>query len=177
MFGLVGGIAAAAVAPNVAGPREDGTALTPVGQRVTPAGHQTGLGDLPLNSALSPDGATLLVTNNGQGTQSLQVVDVAAGTVVQTLPYTALESLYMGLAWSADGTKAFASAAANSKIRTYSSADGVLTEGESLPLPTTAPDGAPLNLFPAGLALTPDGTRLVVADQLRHPWSTWPPAP
>ncbi|TFC09888.1 phosphoesterase [Cryobacterium algoritolerans] len=165
-LGLVGGIAAAATAPNVAGPQGDGTALTPVGQRVTPTGRQTNLGDLPLNSALSPDGKTLIVTNNGQGTQSLQVVDVAAGAVVQTIPYASPESLYMGLAWSKDGTKAFASAAANSKIRTYSFAHGVLTEGASLPLPTTTPDGTALNLFPAGLALTGDGTRLVVADQL-----------
>ena len=166
VLGLVGGIAAAAIVPTVAGPQADGTAVTPVGQRVTPTGRQTSLGDLPLNSALSPDGKTLLVTNNGQGTQSLQVVDVAAGTVTQTIPYSSPESLYMGLAWSHDGTKAFASAAANSKIRTYSYAGGVLTEGASLPLPTTAPDGTALNLFPAGLALTPDGTHLVVADQL-----------
>ncbi|HEY8717465.1 bifunctional YncE family protein/alkaline phosphatase family protein [Pengzhenrongella sp.] len=165
-FMLVGGGAVAAVAPNVAGPAGDGSATTPMGQRVTPAGTQTSLGDLPMNSALSPDRKTLLVTNNGQGAQSLQVVDVARHKVTQTLTYASPESLYMGLVWSADGRHAYASAAANAKIRTYSYAGGKLTEGAPLQLPTKAPDTTALNLFPAGLALTPDGKRLVVADQL-----------
>ncbi|TFB49008.1 phosphoesterase [Cryobacterium tagatosivorans] len=165
-FALVGGIAAAAIVPTIAGPHPDGTATTPVGQRVTPAGLQTRLGDLPLNSALSPDGKKLLVTNNGQGTQSLQLVNTANHKVDQTLKYTSPESLYMGLAWSADGTHAYASAAANSKIRTYSYSAGKLTEGPAIQLPTKNPDGLALTLFPAGLALTPDGKRLVVADQL-----------
>jgi DNA-binding beta-propeller fold protein YncE len=163
-FALVGGIAAAAIVPTIAGPHPDGSATTPVGQRVTPAGVQTRLGDLPLNSALSPDGKKLLVTNNGQGTQSLQLVNVADHKVEQTLAYTSPESLYMGLAWSADGTRAYASAAANAKIRTYSYEGGKLTEGAVIQLPTTNPDGLALTLFPAGLALTPDGKRLVVAD-------------
>ncbi len=162
---LVGGGAAAAVG-IVAGPKGDGTAITPTGQKVTPAGQQTTLGDLPLNSALSPDGKRLLVTNNGQGTQSLQLVDPADHEVGQTIAYKSPESLYMGLAWSPDGTKAYASAAANAKIRTYSLEGGKLTEGNSFQLPTKTPDGKPLNLYPAGLAVTPDGHKLVVADQL-----------
>lgn len=64
-FTLVGGGAVAAIATTFAGPSGDGSAITPVGQRVTPAGRQTTLGDLPMNSALSPDGKKLLVTNNG----------------------------------------------------------------------------------------------------------------
>jgi YVTN family beta-propeller protein len=149
-----------------AGPQGDGTGITPLGQRVTPTGDQTTLGDLPLNSALSPDGKRLLVTNNGQGTQSLQLVDPAGHEVEQTIAYKSPESLYMGLAWSPDGTKAYASAAANAKIRTYSYSGGKLAEGTAFQLPTTAPDGKALNLYPAGLAVTPDGKRIVVADQL-----------
>lgn len=162
---LVGGGAVAAVS-TFAGPHDDGTAITPMGMRVTPAGQQTTLGDLPLNSALSPDGRKLLVSNNGQGTQSLQLVDVADHEVEQTIPYKSPESLYMGLAWSPDGTKAYASAAANAKIRTYSYTGGKLTEGDPIALPTKTADGKSLNLFPAGLAVSADGRRLVVADQL-----------
>ncbi|XAS67039.1 bifunctional YncE family protein/alkaline phosphatase family protein [Micrococcaceae bacterium Sec5.7] len=162
---LIGGAAIAAVS-NFAGPHEDGTAVTPVGMRVTPAGRQTTLGDLPLNSAISPDGHRLAVTNNGQGTQSLQLVDLADHEVDQTITYKSPESLYMGLAWSPDGTKLYASAAANSKIRTYDYSGGKLAEGTPIQLPTKTPAGKALNLFPAGLALTPDGKRLVVADQL-----------
>ncbi|MEW1823765.1 bifunctional YncE family protein/alkaline phosphatase family protein [Arthrobacter sp. NPDC080031] len=162
---LVGGAAFAAVS-TFAGPHEDGTAVTSIGMRVTPTGQQTSLGDLPLNSALSPDGKRLAVTNNGQGTQSLQLVDLSDHEVDQTISYKSPESLYMGLAWAPDGTKLYASAAANSKIRTYSYSGGKLAEGAPIQLPTTTPAGKALNLFPAGLAITPDGKRLVVADQL-----------
>src|SRR6476620_1471190 len=163
---VAGSGVATAVVTKHAGPRPDGTAVTPVGFRLTPAGHQTKLGDLPLSSALSPDGRKLLVSNDGQGTQSLQLVDVAHHEVEQTLPYSSPESVYMGLAWSPDGRTAYASAAANSKIRVLHYADGKLTEGAPIQLPTTNPDGVKVTLFPAGLATTPDGTHLVVADQL-----------
>ena len=161
-----GGGAFAALNYRTAGPKLDGTAVTPVGYKVTPAGDQTRRGEPPPQRSASPDGRHLLVTNNGQGVQSLQLIDTDTNTVVQTLPFASPESLYMGLAWSPDGTTAFASAAANAKIRVFSFANGKLTEGTAIPLPSTTPDGAKLNLFPAGLALTPDGKRLVVADQL-----------
>jgi hypothetical protein len=54
---------------------DDGTGVTPIGFTVTPAGQQTNLGDLPLNAASSPDGRWLVVSNDGQGTQSVQVID------------------------------------------------------------------------------------------------------
>ncbi|MGW3208246.1 alkaline phosphatase family protein [Streptomyces sp. NPDC001135] len=151
---------------KTAGPRKDGTAITPVGHRVTPAGDQTRLGDLPLNAALHPDGRHLLVTNNGPGVQSLQLVDTRTNKVVQTLSYPSPESLYIGLAWSPDGRTAYASAAANSRIRVLSFADGRLTERDPVKLPTKSPEGRSVTLFPAGLAVTPDGGRLVIADQL-----------
>ncbi|MGA5040026.1 SMP-30/gluconolactonase/LRE family protein [Streptomyces capoamus] len=155
-----------ALGVRTAGPRKDGTAITPLGYRVTPAGGQTRLGDLPLNAVLHPDGRHLLVTNNGQGVQSLQLVDTRTNKVVQTLPYPSPESLYIGLAWSPDGRTAYASAAANSKIRVLSFTGGRLTERDPIKMPTKSPEGKDVTLFPAGLAITPDGGKLVVADQL-----------
>ena len=164
---LIGGGAAFAVLNGrTAGPKEDGTAITPVGYRVTPAGAQADLGNLPLNAALHPDGRYLLVSNNGQGVQSLQLVDTEKNAVLQTLRYASPESLYIGAAWSPDGKTAYASAAANSKIRVLSFDGGRLTEGDPIKLPTTTPDGRDVTLFPAGLAVTPDGGKVVVADQL-----------
>ncbi|HEV7754795.1 MAG TPA: beta-propeller fold lactonase family protein [Mycobacteriales bacterium] len=161
---LAAGAAAAAVPDDRPGPRPDGTAVTPVGQRVTPAGHQSRLGDLPLHAVLSPDRRTLLVTNDGQGIQSLQVVDVRTGEVRQTLPYPAPRALFAGLAFSPDGRRVFASAGGDNVIRTYRVSGGTLTEGTPIALPTTNPAGVAVNLYPAGLAVTPDGERLVVAD-------------
>jgi YVTN family beta-propeller protein len=158
--------AAYAVTGDHAGPQGDGTSVTPVGFRVTPAGRQAVLGLLPLASALSPDGSRLLISNNGQGVQSLQVADTATGTVTQTLEYKQPEALFVGVAWSPDGKHAYASAGGNNKIRVYDVSGGTLTEGQPLKLPTTNPAGTKINMFPAGLAVSADGTKLYVADQL-----------
>ena len=66
----------------------------------------------------------------------------------------------------ADGKTLYASAGGNNKIRTYSFTSGQLTEGASIALPTTSETGKTINPYPAGIAMTPDGGRLVVADRL-----------
>ncbi|HKS50302.1 MAG TPA: bifunctional YncE family protein/alkaline phosphatase family protein [Pseudonocardiaceae bacterium] len=160
----LGGTALAVGLPH-AGPGPDGTAVTPIGFTVTPAGQQTNLGDLPLAAASSPDGRWLVVSNDGQGTQSLQVVDTTTSKVTQTLPYTAPQALFVGLAFAQDGKTLYASGGGNNLIRRYTVTNGMLTEGTPIPLPTTNPAGATLNPVPAGIAVTPDGQRLLVADQ------------
>ncbi|HZD15946.1 MAG TPA: YncE family protein, partial [Pseudonocardiaceae bacterium] len=148
-----------------AGPGSDGTAVTSIGYRVTPAGKQTNLGDLPLGAVSSPDGRWLVVSNDGQGAQSLQVIDTAASKVTQTLSYPAPKALFVGLAFAPDGRTLYASGGGNNLIRRYAVNGGTLTEGTPLPLPTTQPAGTKIKPLPAGIALTPDGHRLLVADQ------------
>ena len=161
-----GGAATAAQLAIHAGPRPDGTAVTPVGFKVTPAGTQTTLGDLPLTTALSPDGKTMLVSNDGQGTQSLQVVDTATSKVVQTLEYTSPKALFVGLAFSPDGSKAYAGGGGQQVVHAYDVQAGRLTETTPYALPRTNPAGQTVNMFPGGLDTTDDGSRLVVADHL-----------
>ena len=161
------GAGVAAAATNItAGPQGDGTAITPVGYRVTPAGSQTNLGDLPLGLRMSPDGRTLLISNDGQGTQSLQVVDAATSHVVQTISYPSPQSLFYGLAFSPDGSSAYASGGGDEQIHVYDVASRHLSEKAPIILPSTNPAGTKVNMFPAGLDSTPDGARLVVADHL-----------
>lgn len=155
-----------ALAAPVAGPDSATTGRNSIGQELTPAGDLTEVGDLPLNEVVSPDGKYLIVSNNGQGTQSLQVIELATKKVVQTLTYKSPESLYMGLAISPDGKHLFASAAANAKIRTYYFDCGKLVETNPILLPTKGPKGGSITMYPAGLAVTRDSKRLVVADQL-----------
>src|ERR1700694_4639580 len=152
-------------APATVGPHADGTALLPTGYAVTPAGEQTRLGDLPLGAAASPDGHWLVVSNDGQATQSLQVIDTATAKVTQTVSYRKPEALFTGLAFSGDGHRLYASGGGNNKIRTFDVANGTLTETAPLALPAASADGKPLNPFPAGVAMTGDG-RVLVADRL-----------
>jgi DNA-binding beta-propeller fold protein YncE len=100
-----------------------------VNQRtITPAGQQSDLGDLPLNAIVSPDGKHLLVTNSGAGIQSLQVVDTSNGRVVQDVPYTVPDSVFIGLTYSPDGKRVYASGGGSNVIHTFSvGGDGLLT--------------------------------------------------
>lgn len=50
--------------------------LLPNGWSLSPAGKSIELGDLPLNIAVSSSKKIVAVTNNGQSTQSLQLIDV-----------------------------------------------------------------------------------------------------
>ncbi|HEY3611193.1 MAG TPA: bifunctional YncE family protein/alkaline phosphatase family protein [Pseudonocardiaceae bacterium] len=163
---VAAGTAVAANYGKHAGPQGDGTAITPVGFRVAPAGHQTTLGSLPLASAVSPDGRTMLAVNAGDANQSVQVVNTATSTVMQTLTYQSPQAVFTGVAYSPDGTRAYVSGGGNNVIRTYTVSGGHLTETAPIVLPKTNPSGAAVNMYPAGLAVTPDGKRLVIADQL-----------
>ena len=49
----------------------------PNGWSLTPVGKSLPLGDLPLNIAISSTKKYIAVTNNGQSTQSIQLIDAA----------------------------------------------------------------------------------------------------
>ncbi|MEY9938197.1 bifunctional YncE family protein/alkaline phosphatase family protein [Streptacidiphilus sp. MAP5-3] len=151
-----------------AGPVGDGTAYTPAGWRVAPVGRQTALGSLPTASALSPDGRLLLVLDAGDAPkESLQVVDTATSTVVQRFDYASPDGVYGGVAFAPDGRHAYASGGGSGTVHVYSvGPDDRLTQAPDIALPTANPAGRKVTMYPAGLAVTPDGSRLVVADQL-----------
>ena len=152
--------AAGLTADRIPGPH--GTeGVTPNNWTLTPAGAQVPVGDRPLGAALSPDGHYLAVSNDGQGTQSLALLDVAGRAVIQTIPYRAPEALYVGVAWSPDGRRVYASAGGNNLLRTYEMRDGRLVEGPSIALASSD-----ARSYPAGLAITPDGRTLLVAENL-----------
>jgi YVTN family beta-propeller protein len=150
-----------------AGPQGDGTGITTQGWDLTPVGQQVTLGDRPMGIALSPDGKTILVSNDGSSNiESLMVIDRATGNVVQTINYQAPEALWIGLTFSPDGTHAYASAGGDNKIRVYDVSGQQLTETAPIMLPLPVVNGKKINLFPAGLSVSPDGNTLYVADNL-----------
>src|ERR1700748_912959 len=54
---------------------QTGQVLLPNGWKLSPAGTALPLGDLPLNMQLSASGRLMAVTNNGESTQSIQLID------------------------------------------------------------------------------------------------------
>ncbi|GAC1394563.1 MAG: alkaline phosphatase family protein [Ktedonobacteraceae bacterium] len=131
---------------------------------ITPAGTQTLLGDLPLNSVLSPDGRFLLVSNDGAGIQSLQIVATATNRVVQTIPYTVPNGVFVGLAYSPDGAHVYAASGGSDVVHTFDVlSDGTLATAGDITIGTTTD-----NPFPTGLSISPDGSTLYVANNLTN---------
>jgi YVTN family beta-propeller protein len=164
----------AVIARIAVGPMPNGRGLTSLGQWLTPIGKISPLelrgyyADKPFGLALSPDGRKLAISNNGLN-QSLMIIDARTGNVDQVLPYVSPEALYLGIAYSPDGRTLFASAGGNNKIRVYEvSPFGGVIEGTPIVMQATAirPNIGDRGPYPAGLAVSPDGRRLYVANEL-----------
>ncbi len=145
----------------------------PTGLRLDPAGSSLDLGNLPLHFALAPGGRQLVVLLSGWREQGLQVVDLQSGAVVQTLPQP---SAFLGLAFSKDGGTLYASGGFADTVVRYAWKDGRATPDGTISLALPQPKGvvsvpgvapAPTsNSYPAGLALSSDGRRLYVAENV-----------
>jgi YVTN family beta-propeller protein len=88
----------------------------PNGWTLTPVGTSLPLGDLPLNIAVSASGHYAAVTNNGQSTQTLQLIDVTGERVLDTV---IIPKSWLGLKFSADEKYLYASAGNDNQILKY----------------------------------------------------------
>src|SRR3989454_2864193 len=145
------------------GPQPDGTGVTPNHWMLTPAGLQVEVGDRPLGMAATPDGRYLVISNNGQGVQSLVLLDTSTHKVIQAIPYTTPEALFLGVVVTPDGRRVYASAGGNNKIRVYDFDGRALAERDAISL-----GDAKARIYPAGLAVSPDGTTLYAALNLEN---------
>ena len=84
----------------------DTKVMLPNGWSLTPSGSQVQLGDLPLNIAVTPDLKYAAVTNNGQSTQSIQLIRLSDQKLLDT--YVVRKS-WLGLVFSDDGKSLYAS--------------------------------------------------------------------
>ena len=92
------------------------------------------IGDLPLAMALSPDGHSLVVTNDGYQRPTLRVLDLDR----QTVSTVALDDAWLGLAWHPDGTRLFSSGAASNTVQELAWANGRLRAGAKYNVAKTA---------------------------------------
>ena len=145
---------------------ERGATLLPNGWRIAPAGRHLNVGDLPLAMVESPDGRYLVVTDNGYVKPALVVVDLK-NFLVRSRSF--VENAWLGLAWSADGTKLYSSGAAANTVEEFRFDQGRF-----------APAGAPIAIsephkkketFVGGIAVSPDGTRLYAVNVLGQTFS------
>jgi YVTN family beta-propeller protein len=153
-------------------------ALLPNGWTLTPEGTQVPVSDLPLNMVLSNDGRFLLVTTNGNGDQTINVIDLQTGQNAQTV---SVKKSWLGLAFAPDGKRFFVSGGDDNEVMIFDFDNGKAEESGKIILGSG--DYHKLNdseraearrkglgefAFPAGIAVTPDGKRLYVAENLTH---------
>lgn len=86
------------------------------GWKLSPVGKMLPLGDLPLNIAVSPSGKLLAVTNNGQSTQSIQLIDAKN---MKTIDSVVIGKSWLGLTFSKDGKTLYASGGNDNWIIRY----------------------------------------------------------
>lgn len=162
------------------------------GRLVQPVARRTTTADFPVAVVLSPDGRTAVVADSGQGSgapeqsdESLQVVDVASGKVVQTVRDAEKDAPTFyegGVAFSPDGKHLYATGGGNDQVydyavtgqrlalkkrfRTSSRAGAPIVPGtQNGGIPGSAPLVGDVGAYSKGVAVRPDGKALLVTNQ------------
>lgn len=125
----------------------------PNGWSLTPVGKSLPLGDLPLNVAISSSKKFIAVTNNGQSTQSIQLIDAKNDKVLDNIE---IPKSWLGLHFSADEKYLYASGGNDNWILEYAIKNKKLILNDSIKLG----DKWPKRISPAGIEL--DDTRQIM---------------
>ena len=128
--------------------------LLPNGWKLSPAGHALPLGDLPLNIRLSASGNLMAVTNNGQSTQSIQLIDPK--NEVQ-LDEKVIGKAWYGLTFSHDEQTLYASGGNDNWIMAYPVKNRKLGDADTIKLGAPWPKN---KICPTGIAVNKASTIL-----------------
>ena len=134
----------------------------PTGVRIDPASPLTTIGPMALTMRLAPEGDRVVLSLSGYSKQGVEIVDVATGRVLADVPQA---SAFVGLAFARDGRTLYSSGGNQDVVYRYDWSNGSAALRDSLVLAVKR-GRAPGTRYPAGLALSPDGTTLYVAENL-----------
>jgi YVTN family beta-propeller protein len=134
----------------------------PTGARLDPAGREVAVLPFALALVPSPDGRTLVLLPGGAREQGVQLVDRATGRVTATLVQ---RSAFVGAAFAPDGAALWTSGGDGDVVYRYAWAGGRAALADSVVL-AALPKSGHGTRYPAGLALSPDGRLLYVAENL-----------
>ena len=142
--------------------RERTTVQLPTGVRLDPVASSVPLGSMPLAVALHPGGRYVALSLSGWREQGIQVYDRKAGRVVETVQ---LPAAFLGLVFSRTGDTLFASGGYRDVVYelAWNGGRAQLTDSIMLAEPAARRRG---ERYPAGMALSPDGRALYVAENL-----------
>ncbi|GGD79589.1 hypothetical protein GCM10011514_49440 [Emticicia aquatilis] len=129
--------------------------LLPNGWSLTPAGRSLEVGDLPLNIAVSASQKLMAVTNNGQGKQSIQLIDVKSEKILDNIE---IPKSFYGLKFSKDEKSLYASGGNDNWILKYGIIENKLVLNDSLILGKKWPN----KISPVGIEIDDDHKLLYV---------------
>ncbi|TWR26269.1 bifunctional YncE family protein/alkaline phosphatase family protein [Mucilaginibacter achroorhodeus] len=131
-----------------------GQVLLPNGWKLSPAGTSLPLGDLPLNMQLSSSGRYLAVTNNGQSTQSLQLIDPKGQKQYDS---KVLGKSWYGIAFTRDERTLYASGGNDNVILKFEITNNKLNTTDTIRLGDAWPKN---KICPTGIAVNKSNTQL-----------------
>ena len=125
---------------------QHGRIQLPNGWKLSPVGRSLPLGDLPLNIAVSSSKKLLAVTNNGQSTQSIQLIDAASEKILDNV---VIAKSWYGLAFSNNDEYLYASGGHDNWILQYHIISNKLQLIDSIKLGKKWPE----KISPTGIAI------------------------
>ena len=131
-----------------------GQVLLPNGWKLSPAGRALPLGDLPLNIQLSASGKLLAVTNNGQSTQSIQLIDPKTE---KQLDEKIMAKSWYGLVFSHDESRLYASGGNDNWIVAFHINNNHIGVADTIKLGKPWPKD---KICPTGITVNKANTRL-----------------
>ncbi|MEJ7693339.1 bifunctional YncE family protein/alkaline phosphatase family protein [Daejeonella sp.] len=105
--------------------------MLPNGWSLTPAGKNIPIGELPLNMVVSNRKKYLAITNNGQSTHTIDLIDIEKQQRIDSI---VIAKAWYGLAFSKDDQFLYASGGHDNKVNRYSVINGKLKLADSFVL-------------------------------------------
>jgi len=140
----------------------DGSFMLATGWRIQPAGAQIPLDTLPMSSAVSPDGAFLLVLNGGYKPPSVSVLTIKGTKEIARVP---VADGWLGLAFSPDGKLVYVGGGSRSRVFEFTFSAGELKPAREFEVTPAAE--RTYRDFIGDVAVSPDG-RMIYASDLYH---------
>lgn len=135
----------------------------PTGVRLDPAAKSVVVGNFPLAAIVTPDGRRVALLLDGYRPEGVQILDRETG---DTLPTLVQPAAFIGLSFSPDGRALYASGGFQDAIYLYDWQDGRPRLRDSVVLARPHRKKTLGHRYPAGLAVSPDGRTLYVAENL-----------